>query len=67
MPIAQEPEFVAINPFRRIPVLVDGDSTVVESLAILDYLETKYPAPAMLPKDPKDLAVVGMVESVTVN
>ena len=62
-----EPEFVAMNPFHRIPVLVDGDFTVVESLAILDYLEAKYPEPPMLPKDPKDLAVVKMVELVTVN
>jgi len=37
--IAQEPEFVAMNPFHRIPVLVDDGFTVVESLAILDYLE----------------------------
>jgi glutathione S-transferase len=62
-----KPEFVAMNPFHRIPVLVDGDFTVVESLAILDYLEAKYPEPAMLPKDAKDLAVVKMVELVTVN
>ena len=62
-----DPEFGAMNPFHRIPVLVDDDFTVVESLAILDYLETKYPEPAMLPKEPKDLAVVRMVELVTVN
>jgi glutathione S-transferase len=62
-----EPEFVAMNPFHRVPVLVDGDFTVVESLAILDYLEAKYPEPAMLPKDPKDLAIVKMVQLVTVN
>jgi len=62
-----QPEFVAMNPFHRIPVLVDGEFTVVESLAILDYLEAKYPAPAMLPKDAKDLAIVRMVELVTIN
>ncbi len=62
-----EPEFVAMNPFHRIPVLVDNGFTVFESLAILDYLEAKYPEPAMLPKDPKDLAIVKMVELVTVN
>ena len=62
-----EPEFVAMNPFHRVPVLVDDGFTVFESLAILDYLEAKYPEPAMLPKDPKDLAVVKMVELVTVN
>jgi glutathione S-transferase len=62
-----EPQFVAMNPFHRIPVLVDGDFTVVESLAILDYLEAKYPEPAMLPKDAKDLAIVKMVQLVTIN
>jgi len=36
-------------------------------LAILDYLEAKYPHPIMLPKDAKDLAIVRMVELVTVN
>ena len=62
-----QPDFIAMNSFHRIPALVDGDFTVVESLAILDYLETKYPEQAMLPKEPKDLAVVKMVELVTVN
>ncbi|TAF53670.1 MAG: glutathione S-transferase family protein [Oscillatoriales cyanobacterium] len=56
-----------MNPFHRVPVLVDDGFTVVESLAILEYLEAKYPEPAMLPKDAKDLAVVKMVELVTVN
>lgn len=62
-----EPEFSAINPFHRIPVLIDGDLTVIESLAILDYLEAKYPTPALLPTEAKALAVVRMVEMVTLN
>ncbi|MEH2294756.1 glutathione S-transferase family protein [Nostoc sp.] len=62
-----KPEFLAINPFHHIPVLVDDGLNVVESLAILDYLEAKYPTPAMLPKDAKDLAIARMVQLVTVN
>jgi glutathione S-transferase len=62
-----QPEFLALNPFHHIPVLVDGDLTVIESLAILDYLEAKYPQPSMLPTNPTDLAKVRMVEMVTVN
>ncbi len=62
-----QPEFLALNPFHHIPVLVDGEMKVIESLAILDYLEAKYPAPQMLPTDPTDLAKVRMVEMVTVN
>lgn len=62
-----KPEFLALNPFHQIPVLVDEDFTTIESLAILDYLEAKYPTPALLPRDAKALATVRMVEMVTVN
>ncbi len=62
-----KPEFLAISPFHHIPALVDDGFKVVESLAILDYLEAKYPTPAMLPKDAKDLAIARMVQLVTVN
>ncbi|MFN6515894.1 MAG: glutathione S-transferase family protein [Nostoc sp. CreGUA01] len=62
-----KPEFSAISPFHRIPVLVDEDLKIIESLAILDYLETKYPTPAMLPKNAKDLAIARMVQLVAVN
>lgn len=62
-----QPEFVALNPFHHIPVLVDDGFRVVESLAILDYLEAKYPTPTLLPKEPKALATARMVEMVTIN
>jgi glutathione S-transferase len=62
-----KPEFLAISPFHHIPALVDDGFNMVESLAILDYLEVKYPLPAMLPTDAKDLAIVRMVELLTVN
>jgi glutathione S-transferase len=60
-------DFLAISPFHHIPALVDDGLNLVESLAILDYLEAKYPTPAMLPTDATDLAVVRMVQLVTVN
>jgi len=62
-----QPEFLALNPFHHIPVLEDEDFSVVESLAILDYLEAKYPTLPLLPTDAKTLATVRMVEMVTVN
>ncbi len=61
------PDFLAISPFNHIPVLVDDGFNIVESLAILDYLEAKYPTPSMLPSNPKDLAIVRMVELATAN
>jgi glutathione S-transferase len=62
-----EPEFVAINPFSHIPVLVDDDFRVIESAAILDYLEAKYPVPALVPTDAITLAKVKMVQMVAMN
>jgi glutathione S-transferase len=62
-----EPDFLAVNPFGHIPVLTDGDFRVIESLAILDYLEARYPEPALLPTEPRALANVRMVQLVTFN
>jgi glutathione S-transferase len=62
-----EPEFLALNPFSHVPVLVDGDFRVVESLAILDYLEAKYPTPSLLPTDAIALARMRMAQLVALN
>src|SRR5260370_10355241 len=37
----KQPEFLAVNPFGRVPVLADGDLTLAESHAILAYLGEK--------------------------
>ncbi len=61
------PEFLALNPFHHIPVLVDDEFSLFESLAILDYLEAKYPNPSLVPSDPQDLGRVKMINLVTLN
>lgn len=62
-----EPEFVALNPFSKIPVLVDRGFRVIESQAILDYLEAAYPQVSLLPTTPEAIATVRMVQMVTLN
>jgi glutathione S-transferase len=46
-----EPEYRKLNPFHRVPVLRDGSAVLFESTAIGEYLEEKYPYPALLPHD----------------
>lgn len=43
--------FTALNPSALVPVLVDGDVTLGQSLAIIEYLEEQYPEPPLLPSD----------------
>jgi glutathione S-transferase len=62
-----QPDFLTISPFHHVPVLADGDFHIIETLAILDYLEAKYPAIALMPENARDLAIVRMVQMVTVN
>ena len=62
-----QPDFLKLNPFHHIPVLVDDGFSIFESLAILDYLEAKYPEPSFLPTDAKEIAQVRTIELVTVN
>jgi glutathione S-transferase len=45
----RKPEFVRLNPFRRVPVLVDDDMVVYDSTIINEYLEDEYPEPPVLP------------------
>ena len=47
----RSPAFQAINPAGKIPVLVDGDLVLNESVAIAVYLAEKYPEKRLLPTD----------------
>jgi glutathione S-transferase len=45
----RRPEFRRLNPFGRVPVLIDEDTTVYDSTIIAEYLEDEYPEPPLLP------------------
>jgi len=44
-------EYQALNPNELVPTLMDGDFTLNQSMAILEYLEVKYPQTRLLPSD----------------
>ena len=52
--VENDPEYLAVNPAGFIPALRDGDATMVESIAIMEYLMARYgPTPlAPHPRDP---------------
>jgi len=52
------PEFGALNPNRKVPVLRDGDLVLWESHAILRYLAARYGAGTFWPEDPGERALV---------
>ena len=61
----QRPEHVARNPFAKIPVLeLDDGSHLIESLAIIEYLEDLHPEPAMIGRDALERARVRELERI---
>ncbi len=42
-------EYRRLNPLGLVPALVDGDLTLTQSLAIIEYLDERYPQPPLLP------------------
>lgn len=54
----KEGPFLALNPFGRVPVLVDGDVVIRDSQAILAYLGAKYSPGELWPSAPDELGQV---------
>ncbi len=54
----RDPDYLALNPQGLVPALDIGGTILTQSPAILEWLEATYPAPALLPVDPTDAAIV---------
>jgi glutathione S-transferase len=52
------PAFLAMNPRGQVPVLRDGDEVVYESIAVLAYLDRKYPEPPLFGRTPAEAGAV---------
>ena len=53
-----EPGYAAVNPQRLLPALVDGPTTLIQSVAMMEYLDETHPEPPFLPADPIERAYV---------
>ena len=60
----RQPDYLKVNPQGRVPTL-DMDGTVlIQSPAILEYLEEVYPEPCLLPRDPVARAKIRAVSAM---
>jgi maleylpyruvate isomerase len=61
----RKPEFVAINPQKRVPALeLSSGEVLTQSLAIIAYLDEVYPEPPFLPVDALERAKVRAIAQV---
>jgi maleylacetoacetate isomerase len=59
------PQYRAVNPQMRVPALkLDGGDVLIQSLAIVEYLDEVHPRPPLLPSDPLQRAKVRAVAQV---
>jgi glutathione S-transferase len=56
IPFMGDDRFSQLSPVRRIPVLIDDRVTLPDSSVICQYLEDRYPEPALYPRDVADRA-----------
>ena len=54
----KSPQMLALNPRGRVPVLKDGSYVCFESLAILYYLDLKYPQPPIFGRTPEEAGTI---------
>lgn len=53
-----KPEYKKLNPMAQVPCLVDGDTVVSESVAIIQYIDSKWHQPSLFPKSPGEWAPI---------
>ncbi len=54
----RKPEYLAINPRRKVPAIADDGFTLYESVAIIEYLDEKYAGSKLFPGDVRQRALV---------
>ena len=57
----KSPQMLSMNPRGRVPVLKDGDYVCFESLAILHYLDRKFPDPPLFGRTPEEAGTINRV------
>ena len=54
----RDPAYLALNPQGLVPALIDDGLVLTQSLAIIEYLDERHPAPRLLPEASGERAIV---------
>ena len=54
----RSPGYLKLNPRGKVPTLKDGVFTLYESLAIMAYLDRKYPDPSLFGRSPEETGLI---------
>jgi maleylpyruvate isomerase len=54
----RRPDYLARNPAGLVPLWVEDDMSLAQSLAIIEYLDETHPAPHLLPGDARTRAII---------
>ena len=60
----RDPAYMAKNPQGLVPALLDGGRLVTQSLAMLEYLDERYPEPPLMPRDIEERAYVRALSQI---
>ena len=60
----RDPAYMAKNPQGLVPALLDGGHLVTQSLAMLEYLDERYPEPPLMPSDIDERAYVRALSQI---
>jgi maleylpyruvate isomerase len=61
----RKPEFKAVNPQMRVPALVDSSGEIlIQSLAMIEYLDESFPDPPLLPANAMERAHVRAISQI---
>ena len=61
------PDFLRLNPYGKVPVLIDDDEVIYDSTVIDEYLEDEYPHPPLMPEQSGERARARMFEDFADN
>jgi glutathione S-transferase len=63
----KSPEYLALNPRGKVPTLKEGDFLLYESLAIMAYLDSKYPERPLFGRTPREVGTIARLISENIS